>query len=160
MNIYKANLKKDFYFVLLFLGLLAVTILLTSKLSSNGALFFTLFCFVFLLYSFLTVRLSEIQIDPQTKLLVFIYKNYLKITKKVNYNLDKIEFTYKKQAVSLRSGALKNVCSIYKGDKRIIQIIPTRDGWDDDEVNDLVQGLIQAGIKKKFVGYSLKDVET
>jgi len=77
----------------------------------------------------------------------------------VNYNLDNIEFTYKKQAVSLRGG-IKNVCSIYEGDKRIIQVIPTRDGWDGDEVNDLVQGLIQAGIKKKFVGYSLKDVET
>jgi hypothetical protein len=159
MNIYKANLKKDFYFVLLFLGLLGITILLISKLSSNGVIFFGLFCLAFLLYSFLTVRLSEIQIDPKTKLLVFIYSNYLKITKRVKYNLDKIEFTYKRQAVSFRSGT-KNVCSIYEADKRLIQIIPTRDGWDDDKVNDLVQGLIQAGIKKKFVGYSLKDVET
>jgi hypothetical protein len=107
----------------------------------------------------LTVRLTEIQIDPKTKFLVFIYRNYLKITKKVNYNLDKIEFTFKRQAVSFRGGT-KNVCSIYEADKRLIQIIPTRDGWDDEEVNDLVQGLIQAGVKKKFVGYSLKDVET
>ena len=77
----------------------------------------------------------------------------------MKYNLDKIEFTYKRQAVLFRSGT-KKVCSIYEADKRLIQIIPTRDGWDDDKVNDLVQGLIQAGIKKKFVGYSLKDVET
>jgi Ca2+/Na+ antiporter len=158
MNIYKANLKKDFYFVLLFLGLLGITILLTSKLSINGVIFFGLFCIAFLLYSFLTVRLSEIQIDSKKKLLVFIYRNYLKITKRVNYNLDKIEFTYKRQAVSFRGGT-KNVCSIYEADKKLIQIIPTRDGWDDDEVNDFVQGLIEAGIKKKFVGYSLKDVE-
>ena len=159
MNIYKANLKRDFYYVLVFLGLLAVSILLTSKLTINGVIFFGLFCFAFLLYSFLTVRLSVIQIDPQAKLLIFAYRNYFNIAKKVNYNLDNIEFTYKKQAVSLRGG-IKNVCSIYEGDKRIIQVIPTRDGWDGDEVNDLVQGLIQAGIKKKFVGYSLKDVET
>ena len=159
MNIYKANLKKDFFYVLVFLGLLAVSILLTSKLTSNGAIFFGLFCFAFLLYSFLTVRLSEILIDHQANFLIFTYRNYFNITKKVNYNLGDIEFTYKKQAVSLRSG-IKNVCSIYDGDKRITQIIPTRDGWDDDEVNSLVQGLIQAGIKKKFVGYSLKDVET
>ena len=154
MNIYKANLKKDFYYVLLFLGLLAVSILLTSKLTTNGVIFFGLFCFAFLLYSFLTVRLSEVQIDPQAKLLIFTRKNYFNIAKKVNYNLDNIEFTYKKQAVSLRSG-VKNVCSIYEGDKRITQVIPSRDGWDDDEVNDLVHGLIQAGIKKKFVGYNL-----
>jgi len=159
MNIYKANLRRKFSFDLLFLGLLGVTILLTSKLSSNGGIFFGLFCFTFLLYNILTVRLTEIQIDPKTKFLVFIYRNYLKITKKVNYNLDKIEFTFKRQAVSFRGGT-KNVCSIYEADKRLIQIIPTRDGWDDEEVNDLVQGLIQAGVKKKFVGYSLKDVET
>lgn len=76
----------------------------------------------------------------------------------MKYDLKQIEFTYKRQATSLRGG-IKNVCVIYHLDKRVIQIIPDDDDWGDDEIKSFVYGLIDSGIKKKFIGYSLKDVE-
>lgn len=77
----------------------------------------------------------------------------------LKYDLDKIEFTYKRQATSFRGG-IKNVCTIYYSDKKTTQLVPDNDDWSDDEIKGLVYGLLDAGIKKKFIGYSLKDVET
>lgn len=159
VKIYKANLKTELGYIVIFLILLGVTIFLTSKLQATSWILFSIFCLLFLLYSLLTSRVSEIQLDNSNRTLIFIYKNYFNLKKRVKYNLDKIEFTYKKQSVSKYSG-IKNVCVIYYSDKRITQVIPERDGWDDDEVSNFVHGLIQADVKKKFVGYNLKDAET
>ena len=55
-------------------------------------------------------------------------------------------------------GGIKNVCSLYYNDKKIAQLAPEEDGWDDDEIFSLIHGLIDSGIERKFVGYNLKDV--
>ena len=83
---------------------------------------------------------------------------YFNLKKAVKYDLKNIEFTFKVQATSFRGG-IKNVCTIYNADKRVIQIIPNDDDWDETEIRNFVNGLIDAGVKKKFIGYSLKDVE-
>jgi hypothetical protein len=38
--------------------------------------------------------------------------------------------------------------------------VPDDDDWSDDEIRSFVHGLIDSNVKKKFIGYSLKDVET
>ena len=81
------------------------------------------------------------------------------IKKTTRYDLRQIEFTYKRQATSFRGG-IKNVCTIYSFDKKIIQVVPDNDDWSDDEIKSFVYALIDADVKKKFIGYSLKDVET
>ena len=90
--------------------------------------------------------------------MTFIYKNYIGIKKTTKYDLRQIEFTYKRQATSFRGG-IKNVCTIYSSDKKTIQVVPDNDDWSDDEIRSFVYGLIDSNVKKKFIGYSLKDVE-
>lgn len=87
-----------------------------------------------------------------------IYKNFIGIKKTLKYDLRQIEFTYKRQATSFRGG-IKNVCTIYSSDKKVIQLVPESDNWTDDEIRRFVYGLIEADVKRKFVGYGLKDVE-
>jgi hypothetical protein len=69
-----------------------------------------------------------------------------------------IEFTYKRQAASFRGG-IKNVCTVYSSNKKIIQLVPDEDAWSDDEIWSFVCGLVDSNVKKKFIGYGLKDVE-
>ena len=91
--------------------------------------------------------------------MTLVYKNYLGAKKTLDYELVKIEFTYKQQATSF-TGRIKNVCTIYYSDKEIARLIPDNDDWRDDEIKSIVQGLLDSGIKKKFIGYSVKDAET
>ena len=82
----------------------------------------------------------------------------MKATKIKIFNFQDVEFTYKKQAVSFKEG-IKNVCSIYNADRKIDRLIPDNDGWGDDEINGFVHDLIDMGVGRKFIGYSLKDVD-
>ena len=113
---------------------------------------------VILIVTTFSYRLVEIQLDVLNNRLTLIQRNYLKLTKTKTLNFQDVEFTYKKQAVSFR-GRVKNVCSIYNADKRIDRIIPDNDGWDDDEIIGFVHDLIDMGVRKKFIGHSLKDVD-
>ena len=106
----------------------------------------------------MTSRLHEIHLDTLNGELTLIYKNYLHIKRTVKYDLADIAFTYKKQATSLRSG-IKNVCTLYARHKKIIQIIPGEDDWDETVIANIVAGLIDSGVKKIFIGNSLKDAE-
>jgi hypothetical protein len=157
MTIYKATQKINIYYVLGFVVLLTIIIPLSSRFSSDSWPVLIVFLLLFLAYSLFTYRLSEIHLDRSDGLALF-YKNHIGIKKASKYDLSGIEFTYKKQATSLRSG-IKDVCTIYNSAKKIIQIIPDDDDWDEAEIDRLVRGLIAAGIKRKFTGYGLKDVE-
>jgi len=114
---------------------------------------------MFFLFNIITSRVNEIQLDPTNQGLTLIYKNYIGIKRQLKYDLRQIKFTYKRQATSFRGG-LKNVCVIYSADKKVIQLVPDNDDWSDSEIKRFVYGLLNAGIKKKMIGYSLKDVET
>src|SRR5687767_5829358 len=118
-----------------------------------------MFLLLFVVLNITTLRLNEIRLDKTYKNLTLIYKNYVGVKRIFKYDLDKIEFTYKRQATSLRGG-IKNVCTIYYSEKKVTQLVPGDDDWSDDEIRGIVYGLVDAGIKKKFIGYTLKDVDT
>jgi hypothetical protein len=158
MITYKADLKTNIYYIFGFVILFGVTIPLSSKfLNSNWSLLI-IFLFLFLLFNFLTFRLKEINLDKSNGRLTLIYKNYLNLRRTAKYDLKNIEFTYKIQVTSFRGGK-KNVCTIYSANKKVIHVIPDdHDDWDENEIRSFVNGLTDAGVKKKFIGYSLKDV--
>ena len=87
-----------------------------------------------------------------------IYRNVFRVKKIKWCEVQAIEFTYKWQAISLRSG-VTHVCSFYCHDTFIAKLIAGNDGWGEYEISRLVRDLLDVGAKKKFVGYSLKDVE-
>lgn len=159
MTIYKADLKTNIYYIIGFVILFGVTIPLSSRFSSRSWTLLIIFLLLFVLFNVFTSRLNEIQLDKINNSLTFIYKNYIGIKKTTKYDLRQIEFTYKRQATSFRGG-IKNVCTIYSSDKKVIQVVPDNDNWSDDEIRSFVYGLINSNVKKKFIGYSLKDVET
>ena len=157
MTIYKADLKTNIYYIIGFVILFGVTIPLSSKFSSSSWTLLIFFLLLFALFNVVTSRLNEIQLDKINNSLTFIYKNYVGIKKTTKYDLRQIEFTYKRQVTSFRGG-IKNVCTIYSSDKKVIQVVPDNDDWSDDEIRSFVYGLIDANVNKKFIGYSLKDV--
>ena len=159
MTIYKADLKTNIYYIIGLVILFGVTIPLSSRFSTSSWTLLIIFLLLFVLFNVFTSRLNEIQLDKINNSLTFIYKNYIGIKKTTKYDLRQIEFTYKRQATSFRGG-IKNVCTIYSSDKKVIQVVPDNDDWSDDEIRSFVYGLIDSNVKKKFIGYSLKDVET
>ena len=130
---------------------------MSSKFSSWTILIILLLLFV--IFNIVTSRLNEINLDKINNALTLIYKNYLGIKITSKYDLGQIEFTYKRQAISLRSG-IKNVCTLYFGDKKLLQIVPDSDDWSDDEIRSFVYGLINSDVKKKLISRHLTDVET
>ena len=159
MTIYKADLKTNIYYIIGFVILFGVTIPLSSKFSTNSWTLLIIFLLLFIVFNVITSRLNEIQLDKINSSLTLIHKNYIGIKRTFKFDLKKIEFTYKRQATSFRGG-IKNVCTIYSSDKKVIQLVPDNDDWSEDEIRSFVCGLLDADIKKKFIGYSLKDVET
>jgi len=159
VTIYKADLKTNIYYIIGLVILFGVTIPLSSRFSTSSWTLLIIFLLLFVLFNVFTSRLNEIQLDKINNSLTFIYKNYIGIKKTTKYDLRQIEFTYKRQATSFRGG-IKNVCTIYSSDKKVIQVVPDNDDWSDDEIRSFVYGLIDSNVKKKFIGYSLKDVET
>ncbi len=113
---------------------------------------------VFVVFNLFESRLSEIHIDRENLMLTLNYSNYFNVKKKFDFDFKIIEFTYKKQATSFRSG-IKNVCILYSSSKKIAQIIPGDDGWSEESVRAYVMDLIELGIKRKFIGYSLIDAD-
>lgn len=158
VTVYKADQKTNIYYIIGFVILFGVTIPLSARFN-NSWISLIVFLLLFILFNFTTSRLNEVLFDTTNSNLTLVYKNYVGIKKTLKYDLDKIEFTYKRQATSFRGG-IKNVCTIYYSGKKIAQLIPDNDDWSDDEIRSFVYGLLDNGIKKKFVGYSLKDVET
>jgi hypothetical protein len=155
---YKADRKTDIYYTIGIILLLSITVPLSSRFSPNSWPFLVIFLLAFLLFNISTSRLNEIQLDEINGSIALIFKNWITLKKTVKYSLNEIEFTYKRQASSFRSG-IKNICTIYHAGKKVILIIPGTDNWSDDEIRNFVHGLVECGIKKKFIGYSLKDAE-
>ncbi len=131
---------------------------MSSKFSSNSWLFLIIFLLPFVVYNIITSRLNEIQLDKISNSITLIYKNHVGIKRALKYDLPQIEFTYKRQATSLLSG-VKNVCTIYSSKKEVVQSVPENDNWSDGEIRRFVYGLIESDVKRRFIGYSLKDVE-
>jgi hypothetical protein len=100
--------------------------------------------------------LDSLIIDEVDKTIKFIYKNWIRIIRIRNYSLDKIKYTYKKEATSPR-GPIGKTLRLYADEKRIIRIHFMKYGWTKDKLDDLVNNLNNLGIQRKFVGYSLKD---
>jgi Ca2+/Na+ antiporter len=159
VTVYKADQKTNVYYIIGFVILFGVTISFSSRFTSNNWTWLILFLLLFVLYNFLTLRLNEVWLNKTNNKMTLVYKNYLGAKKTLDYELVKIEFTYKQQATSF-TGRIKNVCTIYYSDKEIARLIPDNDDWRDDEIKGIVRGLLDAGIKKKFIGYSVKDAET
>ena len=159
VTIYKADLKTNIYHIIGFVILFGVTIPLSSKFSSSSWTLLTIFLLLFIVFNVITSRLNEIRLDKIDSSLNLIHKNYIGIKRTFKYDLKQIEFTYKRQATSFRGG-IKNVCTVYSSHKKVIQLVPDDDDWSEDEIRSFVYGLLDAGIKKKNIGYSLKDVET
>lgn len=158
MTVYKADLKTNLYCVIGFTILICVTIFLSPRFPTNSWLFLVALFLLFVLYNLFITRLNQIHVDKTNKLLILIYKNSFVTIKTKKYDLASIKFSYKRQATSFRGG-IKNVCSLYDSDNKIEQLVPDNDGWDDSEIFSFVLELINEGIEKKFIGYSLKDVE-
>ena len=109
-------------------------------------------------YSVLMYRLNLIEIDTINGEAILSETNLLRNKRVKSYPLRNLQFTYKKGKTSLY-GRVVNICRLYLNDKEIAAIIPDHDGWTDDTVNDLVKGLVNLGVSKKFIGYSSKDAE-
>jgi len=155
---YKAGLRTNIYYIIAFVIIIGVTILLSSKFSS-GWILVIIFLLLFVLFNLISSRLNEIQLDKIENSLTVIRKNYIGIKRTFKYDLRQIEFAYKRQATSFRGG-IKNVCTIYSANQKVFQLVPDDDDWSDDEIRSFVHGFIDSNVKKKFIGYSLKDVET
>lgn len=159
MTVYKADQKTTIYYIIGFVILFGVTIPLSSRFTSNSWILLVVFLLLFVVFNLTTSRLNEVWLDTTNSSLTLVYKNFIGVKRTLKHDLNNIEFTYKRQATSFRGG-IKNVCTIYYSGKKITQLVPDNDDWSDDEIKDLVYGLLDTGIKKKFIGYSLKDVET
>ncbi len=159
MIIYKADLKTNIYYLVVFVILFGVTVALSSKFLKTNWPILVIFLLLFVAFNLITSRLYKIQLDKINSSLTLIHKNYIGVKRILKYDLKQIEFTYKKQATSFRGG-IKNVCTIYSFDKKVIHLVPGNDDWSDNEIRNLVYGLIDLNVKKKFIGNSLNDVET
>lgn len=158
MTSYKAEGKTGIYYTIGSLLFLGITAICSAKFSFYGGLILTIVFLMLSLFYILTLRLNEIHLDEINGCIIFIFRNYIHHKKSVKYKLSQIEFTYKRQASSFRGG-IKNICTIYHAGKKVIQIIPGNDDWNDEAIRRLVCDLIAVDVKKKFTGFSLKDVE-
>jgi hypothetical protein len=158
VTVYKANPKKNIYYTVGFIILLGLTISFSSKLTSSAWILLITFFLIFIVFNLMASKLNTIQLDKINNTLILIHKNYVGIEKTFKYDLRQIEFTYKIQATSFRGG-VKNVCTIYFSEKKIFQLVSDDDNWSDYEIRNFVCGLIDSNVKKKFIGYDLKDVE-
>ena len=160
MKTFASNLKSPIYYTIGFIIVLSLAILLSSKFSLTQLPLLIGADIIYLAFCLLVDRLSFIQIDTEKKLLTVIRRNLLNFKKYKTYDLKEMQYTYKQRATSAgRFAVIVNVCTLYYKDKIVADLIPTKDGWDDEEVLSLVYELIHLCVPKKFVGYSLKDVE-
>jgi hypothetical protein len=155
---YKADLNSNIYFIIGVVIFFGVTIPMSSTFSGSSWILLFIFLALFIVFNIITPRLNEIQLDQINNSLTTIHKNYIGVRRITKYGLGEIEFTYKREATSFRGG-IKNVCTIYSSGKKVIQLAPNNDDWSNDEIKSFVYGLIAADVKKKFIGYTLKDVE-
>lgn len=158
MTIYRADQKANIYFAIGFIILFDLSIVLSSRFSVNDWPLLIIIPLLLVVFNIFALSLNEVWLDKTNNTLKLIYKNYIGVKRMQAYDLEKIEFTYKREAASFRGG-IKNVCTIYFSDKKVIQLVPGNDNWSDTEIKLLVYGLLSAGVKKKFVGYNLKDAD-
>ena len=158
MKIYKSSHKTNLYFLLGFVILLFTGILLSGKISGNLWILLIAILAFYFLYNLLTSKLTQIQINNQNSTLTLVSIKYLNSPKTETFDLENIEYSYKKHVKTFKWG-LRDVCSIYYSDKIIAQIIPHNDGWEYPEINNFVKGLNESGIKRKSNGDFSTDVK-
>lgn len=118
------------------------------------------FDMIYLAFCFLGKGLSSIETDKEKQQLTIVESNLLNIKRCKTFELAELQYTYKRRAsASGRTVSIVNVCTFYKGETVIADLVPMKGGWQDDEILNLVYELIDLGVTKKFVGYNLKDVE-
>ena len=157
MNIYKANIKNELYYIFAYVGVMVVAAVVTGKpmiaLYASG-----IFIPLIVGYNLFVSRLTEIQLDKEKGKLIFIYRNYIKKKKELVFELANIEFTYKKGS-TFKYGEYNNICTLYNEGKEIVKMRHGTDGWENDEIFDLVHELKDLGVQRKFTGYLMKDAE-
>lgn len=153
---YRASLSTGLWYIVFFMILFGFIILWFTQPFSFSWFAGTTFLLLYLFYNLLIPRISEVTVD--TSALAVQYRNYFRSLRTDSYALSQVEFTYKRQATSLRSG-VKNICTIFFAGKKVFRLIPNDDGWRDEEISTLVYTLMDRGVKNRFLGYSLKDVQ-
>lgn len=156
MTIYKANTKNELYYIFAYVGVMTVGAVVSGKpmiaLYASG-----IFIPLIVIYNLFLSRLSEVQVDKEKGKMTFVYRNYIRKKKELVFELTNIEFTYK-QGSTFRGGK-KNICTLYNEGKEIVKIHPDTDGWQSDDIFDLVYELKVLGVQRKFTGYMMKDAE-
>jgi hypothetical protein len=155
---FKVELKTEIpYWLVILLGIFLFGVVTRPKFISTWPLMLIL-SVALVTWSILMYRLNLIEIDTTNGEAIITETNLLNKKKIRSYPLSELQFTYKKGKTSLYSRVV-NICRLYLNNKEIAAFIPDKDGWTDDTVNNLVKGLVNLGLSKKFVGYSFKDAE-
>lgn len=102
--------------------------------------------------------IKEFRISKLENKLSLIYKTFVGFTKKKDYPLEKVEFTYKQKRISFAEEE-KDIFTLYEDKKQIIQLINDDDEWTREKLRLLVLALHDAGVKKKLKQDGLKDIE-
>lgn len=157
-NSFRVELKTElpYWFVILPIIFLIGVITRSGFISSWPLMM--LFLFVLVAFSVLTYRLNLIEIDAKNGEAVLTETNLVMQKKVRRFPLGELQFTCKKGKFSAYSRVVK-ICRLYLNDKELAVISPDRDGWTDETVNELVKGLVNFNVSKKFIGFSYKDAE-
>ena len=141
-----------------FLGVLLFSMMLSESLTPEIIAIFLVFSVVYFVFIGLLLRPFEIRIDTAKGELLLLQKRAIGFTRTELYLLNDLEFTYKREARSFRSG-IKNVLRVYNKNIAVFVLVPDEDDWDKDEITEVARSLLVAGVKRKSLHKHLKDVE-
>jgi hypothetical protein len=157
MTVYKASKKNELYYIFAYVVIMGIAAVVSGKpmiaLYASGV-----FIPLIVGYNLLVSRLTEIQLDKNKGKLTFIYRNYIKKNKELVFDLANIEYTYK-QGSTFKYGEHKNICTLYNEGKEIVKMRHGTDGWQSDQIFDLLHELKGLGVKRRFTGHMMKDAE-
>ena len=155
-KVFRVDLKTELpYNLIIFLSIFIVG-LLSGKISFTLWPLIVAFLLVLVGFSLLLYRVVSIEVDAGKGIVDVIKANLIGSKKQKEYPLSALQFTYKVTKTGFRS-PLRNVCTLFVENKKVVKVIPDYDGWTDADVHDLAKGLLAIGIPKKFTGYSFKD---
>jgi hypothetical protein len=87
MTIYKADSKTNIYYIIGFVIFIGVTVLLSSRFTSSDWTSLVIILLLYIIFTVVISRLTEIQLDKIDSSLTFIHKNYIGIKKTLKYDL-------------------------------------------------------------------------
>jgi|GEM_PF-4272055 len=118
--------------------------------------FFFVFAPCYIIISLVIRDIKSLEIDSNSQKIIITKAGVLTPSKQIRLDIPSLAYTYKKEAIAkLTSG---KCLRLYIGEKRKIKLSRMDSGWDEDKIDAIVKDLDNASIKRKFVGYALKDV--